>query len=44
MINWVYGCGCLMEIITFLDTDCNTCKLTKNRPVNYYYSVHKKIN
>ena len=27
-----------------LDTECKTCKLTKNRPVNYYYSVHKKIN
>ena len=27
-----------------LDTNCKTCKLTKNRPVNLYYSVHKKIN
>jgi len=27
-----------------LDSECKTCKLTKNRPVNYYYSVHKKIN
>ena len=24
-----------------LDTECKMCKLTKNRPVNYYYSVHK---
>jgi cyclopropane fatty-acyl-phospholipid synthase-like methyltransferase len=27
----------------FLDGRCKTCTLTKNRPVNYYYSVHKKI-
>ncbi len=27
-----------------LDTNCKTCELTKNRPVNLYYSVHKKIN